>query len=117
EALGNMVAAADDGLFLELAFHELPIPDALSVHTLAARLIAMGFPERALELMQGVAPDDVLSERRFLRAEAAALMGRPDLVEAELLGLSGARVDMIRATIAPALPQPAVVSSLPPEEP
>ena len=115
EALGRMVDEAGDGQFLELAFDDLPTTDARSAHALAARLIMLGFPERALELMQGVAPGDALAERRFLRAEAAALMGRVDLVEAELLGLSGPRADMIRAAVAPAPGQAAPVA--PPDEP
>jgi len=102
-ALASLLGEADDATFLALAFDGLPAPpDPALANALAGRLLALGFPERALALLRGVSAGAVQEERRYLRAEAAAALGRADLVEAALLGLAGPRAAAIRAAIAPA---------------
>lgn len=104
-ALETFAQEADDGTFIELAFDDrIHPPDERRANILAARLLALGFPERALEIMRGTDPGDQLTQRRYLRAEAAAALGRADLVEAELLGLVDSRAESIRAGITPATP-------------
>lgn len=120
-ALEQFSRMADDGEFIELAFDDLARPaDAHSANLLAARLLALGFPDRALALMQNTDPGDTLLERRYLRAEAAAALGRADLVEAELLGLADPRAEAIRTRITPAPPAsgPSTApAALPPQRP
>lgn len=72
-------------------------------NALAGRLIAEGFPDIALTLLAPAATGADQAERRYLRAEAAAALGRPDLVEAELLGLDDPRARAIRAGVDPAV--------------
>ncbi|MBW7920962.1 MAG: hypothetical protein H3C51_02555 [Rubellimicrobium sp.] len=116
-ALAAFVRSADDDLFLDLAFDDLTHPpDAEGANALAARLIALGFPERALDIMRDSPPGAALAERRYLRAGAAAALGRADLVEAELLGLTDARAESIRAGIAVAVPPPATAAVAPPPD-
>lgn len=93
-----MAERLDEAAFLTTAFGQTPQElDPGVQNVMAARLIHMGFPERALELLQGPAVQDEMSERRYLRAEAAAAMNDLDGVEFALAGLSDRRANTIRS--------------------
>lgn len=106
ETLGGLrsevVAAAagrlPDPEFLALAFAELPPgTDAAATNAVAARLLTLGFPDRASAMLSGPAEGADQSERRFLRAEAGIALGRPELVETALAGIEGPRAAQLRA--------------------
>jgi hypothetical protein len=84
--------------FLSFAFRELPqgLP-ADAENAVAARLLAVGFPERALAILSSPATDEAMAERRYLRAEAAAALGDMDALEEALSGLNDARATQIRS--------------------
>lgn len=84
--------------FLEYAFEQLP--DDLSATTqneMAARLIELGFSERAQGVLSGPADRQAAAERRYLRAEAAIGVQDYDTVIEELLGLSDPRAQSLRS--------------------
>lgn len=99
QVLAELTDHGDDAAFLDIAFQPLRAdltPE--TVNLAAARLIALGFPDRALDLLNPTTAGAALAERRYLRAEAAAALGRTDQVEAELIGLSDPRAEALRAT-------------------
>lgn len=98
QVLADLAAHGDDAVFLDLAFQ--PFRADLTpetVNLVAARLTGLGFPDRALEILNPTAAGPALAERRYLRAEAAAALGRSEQVEAELIGLSDPRAEALRA--------------------
>ncbi len=98
QVLAELTDHGDDATFLDIAYQPLRTDLAPeTVNLAAARLIALGFPDRALDLLDPTAAGPALAERRYLRAEAAAALGRSDQVEAELIGLSDPRSEALRA--------------------
>ena len=98
QVLADLAAQGDDAVFLDVAFQPLRTdltPETVNI--VAARLTGLGFPDRALEILNPTAAGPALAERRYLRAEAAAALGRSDQVEAELIGLSDPRAEALRA--------------------
>lgn len=88
----------DDAAFLSYAFK--PIPEDLSFEAesaISARLITLGFPEAALNLLSRSVDNNDLLERRFQRAEAAARLGDVASVSGHLEGLTDPRANRIRA--------------------
>ena len=63
---------------------------------IASRLISLGFPDRADDYLVAAAEGEDGRERRILRAKSALATFEPDTAEAELLGLSGEDVDILR---------------------
>ena len=97
---GAVIAATtryEDTAFLELAFSttlETVNPEA--ENAVAARLLTLGLPERAMEIISGQAVGSALMERRYLRSSAALEIGDAEAVIDELLGLSTERAEQIR---------------------
>lgn len=84
--------------FLGMVFADLPQDlDAMTVNTLAARLLEEGFPERAIELLNGPAEGEAMAERRYLRAAAALQLGRDADVLLHLAGMTQPRALGLRA--------------------
>lgn len=97
--VARMVRDAGDIEFLALAFDERVQSFDLSSageHSMADRLIDMGFAEQALILLSGPAADAEGRSRKILRAKAALELGRSRQAEAELLGLHGKDVMALR---------------------
>lgn len=100
DLLQSAASQADDATFLDIAFSDIAdTAGPAGLHAVAARLIDLGFPERALDLLSAPVTGETLLERRYLRATAAAALGRPDLVEAELLGLDDDRARELRQSL------------------
>ncbi|NDV02533.1 hypothetical protein [Pseudoroseicyclus tamaricis] len=97
-AVASIAEAAEDSRFLEQAM--APLPHGLMAPTenaIAARLLSLGFPERAEELLAGEASGASMRERRYLRAEAALLRGDPDGVVTALAGMRDPRAQALIA--------------------
>lgn len=76
------------------------LPMALASETenrVAARLLSLGFAEMANRFLTKAAEGDEGRKRRLLRAKAALALDQPLQAEAELLGLSGQDVQLLRA--------------------
>tara|TARA_R110002110_G_scaffold6202_5_gene31215 strand:- start:4082 stop:6217 length:2136 start_codon:yes stop_codon:yes gene_type:complete len=97
---GAVIAATtryEDTAFLELAFSttlESVSPEA--ENAVAARLLTLGLPERAMEIIGGQAVGSAMMERRYLRSSAALEIGDAEAAIDELLGLSTERAEKIR---------------------
>jgi len=94
-------AEADEAEFLRLSFampedHRSGLEPALG-NTMAERLLDIGFPEAAAEFVKFAADGADGRERRILRAKIALSQNRPRRAEGDVLGLSGLKVDEIRA--------------------
>lgn len=88
-ALGALADRGKDVLFLEFAFSDRPeFSTPQTQNKYAQRLLALGFGDRALELMSESAAGDVMAERRLLRAEALIQKRLPELVRKELAGIT-----------------------------
>ncbi|MGZ9812543.1 hypothetical protein ACXN5S_18935 [Pseudoroseicyclus sp. H15] len=97
-AITAMAARADDSRFLAQAM--APAPPGLTPTTenaVAARLLQLGFPDRAAQLLQGEAQGAAMRERRYLRAEAALEQGDTDGVLAALAGMRDPRAQALIA--------------------
>ena len=96
-------APAEEVLAIALA-NDRDLSDE-AVHILAARLIADGFAEIALQRLAPLAAPSAMAERRYLRAAAAGKLGRVEVVEAELLGLTDERAMSLRAAALSTTPE------------
>lgn len=101
-ALANDLFAArvdrlSDLEVLELALEDSP-PNVRPelIDRLAGRLIDMGFPNEALQVLEVTDEQQDNPERRYLRAGANALLGKIEMVEQELGTLDDARARDIR---------------------
>jgi Fe2+ transport system protein FeoA len=91
---------AEDYDFLRHVLSEEDRPGALDAQTAnaaAARLLALGFTSEAAGLVAGDAAGSHGRERKLLRAEIALRRGEPRLAEVELLGITGADANLLRA--------------------
>ncbi len=98
--LETLTESSEDIAFLKYSFsvRELGLELDPETENLAAnRLIEFGFPEVAAKFLDSAASGNVGRARRLLRAEAALEQRRPKQAEAELLGLSGRKVEELRA--------------------
>ena len=97
-AFSAITETAEVGPFLEFAYSDLPMgltPETENI--VARRLIDLGFPERAIAMLQGPAERGAAANRRYLRAEAA--IGTQDFVGGidSLLGMTDERARALRA--------------------
>lgn len=96
--MSRLVSHGSDIDFLAGAANRLPMALAPEVENrIAARLLSLGFPEMADRFLTSTAEGDDGRERRLLRAKAALALDQPLQAEAELLGLSGQDVKLLRA--------------------
>ncbi|WP_306004507.1 hypothetical protein [Aquicoccus porphyridii] len=85
-------------------------PDAVNelapgtVFKAAKRLVALGFPDAAVDLLGPRFRGHDTPEGRLLRAEAHLHLGHADMAKADLSGIEGARADRLRAAINEAKP-------------
>lgn len=110
---------ADAGVFLEYAYGETP--DILTPETenaMAARLIDLGFPDRASTFLIGSATREAAAERRYLRAEAAVGTSDYEIAIDSLLGMEDDRARALRARAYEGLGEyRAALASLNPDQP
>lgn len=96
DILGRLAKDSNDAEFLELAFNpNQRVLNPGNQNAFAARLIALGFPQRALDLIDGQATGEDMMERRYLRAEAARMTGEIDAAAAHLAGVTTPRAEQI----------------------
>ena len=80
-----------DSQFLDFVFGDAPdVPPGPAANAVATRLVALGFPDVALELLGPAAGGEGMEERRRLRADALRALGQDE--EAALI-LAGMAVD------------------------
>ena len=96
EVVEAAAAYADTATFIQIAFH----PQARATHpkaqnALARRLLDLGFPEEALDLLDGPAQGGVMGERRYLRAEAQVALGESLQAAKTLSGITTPRASAI----------------------
>ncbi|RYG91462.1 hypothetical protein EU803_10245 [Loktanella sp. IMCC34160] len=97
EAALALARDASDLDFLRLSLSRLSaglLPDA--EHALARRLLDLGFPDRARSLILSGTDREFAEERRYLRAESAIALGRPEDAIEELSGMSGETAARLR---------------------
>lgn len=93
-----MVEELGDRDFLERVYSGLPADLPAETENLAAaRLLALGFPEKAMELLSGEAMREAAAERRYLRAEAAIMLKDGRSALNSLLGVNDVRAAALRA--------------------
>lgn len=98
QVMERLLDHADDIKFLAAVMNrQLTGLSSAIENRFAQRLLDLGFPETALEIMAETAEDEDDRTRRLLRARAAMLMNEPEVAEAELMGLSGEEVFSLRA--------------------
>jgi hypothetical protein len=86
---------ADDARFLDFAFADEPLTvSAIGSNAVARRLLVLGFPEVALELVDGPAEAEAMRDRRILRAEALRALGQEAEAERVLAGIVEAETAM-----------------------
>ncbi|KPP83566.1 MAG: hypothetical protein HLUCCO07_08425 [Rhodobacteraceae bacterium HLUCCO07] len=99
----RMARKASDPVFLSAAL--ALTPDTLNelvsetVFGIADRLVALGFPDSAVDLLGPAFRGHDMQAARRLRARAQIDLGNPDMAAAELSGLEGARADRLRAQL------------------
>lgn len=78
DALALAIAVrADDSRFLDFAFADEPLAySAIGTNAIARRLLALGFPEVALDLLDSPATGEAMRDRRLLRADALRALGQ-----------------------------------------
>lgn len=90
-----------DIAFLTLTLGHLnELSETVDINTsndIGKRLLNLGFPGEAGILLKGSAKGKTGRERRLLRSRAALAQSKPRNAEAELLGLNGKDVDLLRA--------------------
>ena len=99
--LGFLTAGADDATFLKHVFSDhVGQPDALDAKAANAttkRLLALGFTTKARQFITLQAAGEHGRDRALLHAEASLLENQPHQAEADLLGLTGEDVNVLRA--------------------
>lgn len=97
-AYASLTDSADDETFLDLALKTPPsaLP-ALLQNDIAARLLALGFPDLARSFVARPAAQEAMRERRYLRAAAAAALGDVSGTELALEGMTDPRAQELRA--------------------
>ncbi|WP_372614055.1 hypothetical protein [Aquicoccus sp.] len=99
----RMARKASDPVFLSAALALTPdtlnelVPE--TVFGIADRLVALGFPDSALDLLGPAFRGHDMQAARLLRARAQIDLGNPDMATAELSGLEGAHADRLRARL------------------
>lgn len=94
----HLADRAGDEQFLIFAFESLPEGiSAATENELSRRLIMLGFPERALDLLEGPSERAAAAERRYLKAEAAIAMNAFEAAQDALLGMTDERARRLRS--------------------
>lgn len=84
--------------FLEYAFTNIPQQvTSRTQNAMAERMLDLGFPERAIDLLAAPADQDAAAERRYLRAQGSIAVGDYLAVLDGLTGISGKRADELRS--------------------
>lgn len=92
------VSTMSDAAFLAFAFEDMiPDVDAQTENAAAARLLALGFPDRAAQLLLADASRDAMRERRYLRASAYIALEKPEDALQEIAGMTDPRASRLRA--------------------
>ncbi len=93
---------ADDLTFLDYVLAPQSdvsaVAEAGVVLAIARRLLDLGFPRHAREILDKASGQDVDDARRLLRAEAALADGKPHHALVDVLGISGPEADKIRVS-------------------
>ncbi|SEM60400.1 hypothetical protein SAMN04488003_10274 [Loktanella fryxellensis] len=93
------VAHPDDMLFLDFAFSsDVEETSSDTQNGVAFRLLDLGFPDRASEILESNAVGGAMAERRYLRATAAIAKGDSASARQILSGISTARAEAILST-------------------
>ncbi len=97
QVMARLVSHGSDMDFLlnTLNTPALPLEPVVGNAT-AQRLLTLGFPEAAQQILQAPADRPTQQERRELRAQTALALGRPLEAEAELLGVESPTADLLR---------------------
>jgi hypothetical protein len=86
-----LAGRAGDAQFLDLVFDDrLKVPAGAAANAVAGRLIALGFPDVALGLLDPPAAGDLMGERRVLRAAALRALGQDEEAALVLAGMAPA---------------------------
>ncbi|MDX8352880.1 hypothetical protein [Cognatiyoonia sp. IB215182] len=94
----TLTERGDDVRFLDYAFEETP--EALVTTTrlsVSNRLLALGFPERAAEILAGIAPEDVGPRQSYLQTEIALIRGDAAAALREIDGVETDRALSLRS--------------------
>ena len=92
------VEAMSDAAFLQFAFEDMTTDvDAETENMTAMRLLALGFPDRAAQLLLADATQDAMRERRYLRASAYIALEKPEEALREITGMTDPRASRLRA--------------------
>jgi hypothetical protein len=84
-----MAERAIDAAFLDLAFAGAPLPmSGTAANAVARRLIGLGFPEAALDLIDRPAETAAMRDRRLLRADALRALGQEEEAALILAGMA-----------------------------
>lgn len=96
-----LVEYADDFEFLSLTLsqnlYENLVANPAASNMVSKRLLTLGFPELARAALPKSAVGDDLRQQRLLRAQSSLAERRPRQAEADLLGLAGEDVTLLRA--------------------
>lgn len=93
-----LVTRASDTEFLEISFSDALHPlSAEAENAVAGRLLALSFPEKAEQFLSGPASQAAMAARRYLRAEAAIALNRPQEALTQIQGLTDPEAEAIRA--------------------
>ncbi len=102
----EVVRHANDMDFLDYAFSEdLNEIGSATGNLIANRLTALGFYERALEVLSAPAEGNDMAERRYLRAEAEVAIGNAEAAEITLAGITTERAGTILSNALPSRDQ------------
>lgn len=94
----TMAVRGDAAIFLEFVFGELPASlTPTTENAIAARLIDLGFAERASLFLQGPANRNAAADRRYLLAQVANANGEYFAAIDALLGMTDDRARALRA--------------------
>ncbi len=98
DVIQQMTRRADDILFLEMAFEDnVKAADGDIANAVAERLLQLGFPDQAAEILAPPAKAEAMAERRYLRAQAAMDANAPQLAAQHLSGVTTPRAKDILA--------------------
>ena len=97
EFFRHITELGSEAEFLDIAFGSLvEMVDDETDNLIAERLLSLGFPERAADLLRESAVGSVMEQRRYLRAEAQIEVGDAQSALAELVGISTQRAKTLR---------------------
>lgn len=97
-AILSLTDRSDDAAFLNFAFDALPATENAEVeNAVAARVLALGFADRANALLTSPASGPAERDRRYLQADIALALGDFAEVEAYLAGMTDPRATETRA--------------------